>query len=241
MANVVNVFDFTQTLSAFEGSPVSDGTWSDVVVALKIDEPGNGAVATQIDTAAGQLWSNMVDDYIRATYPTFYLGTKVWRVADAAGRDALGSTDGLATDDVAYTEDENRLYAATGVLGPSSSTWRAIRTEAPLTLDQFISNAFGVATVNDFSPGGAWPATHVLRLTPNGGGTTLTGLLAGEAGQLVRICNISAIDNLTLTHEDAGSSAANRFLNANNASLAIRPNDCAAVWYDPTSSRWRSS
>jgi hypothetical protein len=70
MSNPINVFDIPgQTLAQFLATPVDDGTWEDVLGTLKIDNPGEEASATEIELAAGQFWSNMVDDYIKATYP----------------------------------------------------------------------------------------------------------------------------------------------------------------------------
>jgi len=70
MANTVNVFDFqNESLAQFLAKAVSDGTYADVVQALKVDQSGEEAAATQIATAAGQLWSNMADDFVIAAYP----------------------------------------------------------------------------------------------------------------------------------------------------------------------------
>jgi hypothetical protein len=70
MSNPTNVFDFAgETLAQFLAKPVSDGTYGDVTDTLKIDQPGFEAQATEIQVAAGELWSNMVDDFILAAYP----------------------------------------------------------------------------------------------------------------------------------------------------------------------------
>lgn len=70
MSNPTNVFDFPgETLAQFLAKPVSDGTYGDVADTLKVDQPGQEAAATEISVAAGELWSNMVDDFILAAYP----------------------------------------------------------------------------------------------------------------------------------------------------------------------------
>jgi hypothetical protein len=70
MSNPTNVFDIPgETLAQFLAKPVSDGTYGDVANLLKTDAPGFEAPATTIVTAGGQLWSNMVDDFILAAYP----------------------------------------------------------------------------------------------------------------------------------------------------------------------------
>jgi len=68
MANPTSVIDFSIPLSTWLASAVSDGTWSNVAQDLKVDEPGQAAPATAISTAAGQLWANMVDDFILNVY-----------------------------------------------------------------------------------------------------------------------------------------------------------------------------
>ena len=130
MGNPVSVIDFNDSLAVFLATAVSDGTYDDLLTTLKFDKVGEEAQATDIDAAAGQLWSNVVDDYIKATYPSHYRATKTWRVADNAERDALGSDDGLAVDDIGYTEDTNDLFFVVSVDGAASSTWAAISSAA---------------------------------------------------------------------------------------------------------------
>lgn len=70
MSNPTNVFDFAgETLAQFLAKPVSDGNYGDVSDTLKVDQPGQEAAATEISVAAGELWSNMVDDFILSSYP----------------------------------------------------------------------------------------------------------------------------------------------------------------------------
>ena len=70
MSNPINPFDFAaETLAQFLAKTISDGTFADVAEALKVDQPGQEADATDITVAAGELWSNMVDDFILSAYP----------------------------------------------------------------------------------------------------------------------------------------------------------------------------
>jgi len=64
----------------------------------------------------------------------------------------------------------------------------------------------------------------------------ITGLLAGSAGEYKIIFNVGA-NNIVLKHEDAGSTAANRF--SLNADITLLPGNGAMIWYDTASSRWR--
>ena len=83
MGNASNTFDFDDSLAVLLASSVSNGTYDDILTTLKFDEVGNEAEATDIDAASGQLWSNVMDDFVLATYQTFYRATKLWRRADA--------------------------------------------------------------------------------------------------------------------------------------------------------------
>lgn len=72
------------------------------------------------------------------------------------------------------------------------------------------------ASVNDAAPSG-WAATkNRLLVTPNSGGSTLTGLDATgfSDGWAVLIANVSATDDLQLSVASSSSAAANRFKNA---------------------------
>jgi hypothetical protein len=75
MANQSNIFDFpNETLDQFlarvvaNSTPGDTGTYEEVVGVLKTDAPGNETPAAGISVAAGQLLSNLRDDYLKATY-----------------------------------------------------------------------------------------------------------------------------------------------------------------------------
>lgn len=69
MANSPSALDFNLTWAEFIATAVSDGTYSDVLVTTKVDRLA--AAATEQAENSGQLWSNVVDDFVRATYPFF--------------------------------------------------------------------------------------------------------------------------------------------------------------------------
>lgn len=127
MGNTPNSIDFdTKTLADFLNDAIGDGTYDDLLTVLKFDAPGEDAEATDIDEAAGQLWANLFDDYLRATYPSHYKGQKFWGVPDGAARDALGTDDGLVVKDVAWVKSLNSLWYVVSVDGASASTWAEI-------------------------------------------------------------------------------------------------------------------
>ena len=88
MANPTTKVDLTQAFSAFLATAISDGTFSDVVITKKVDEAGFLAPASAIAAAAGELWSNIMDDFIRAA----------WNVLEGQRRIITLSTVGAVTD-----------------------------------------------------------------------------------------------------------------------------------------------
>lgn len=68
MANGTNAFDFSVKLQDFLAQAIDDGTYADIINALKIDKAGFIAPATGITVASGQLWSNVVDDFMQRVY-----------------------------------------------------------------------------------------------------------------------------------------------------------------------------
>lgn len=97
------------------------------------------------------------------------------------------------------------------------------------------------SSVNDYAPAGFTVATGVLYLTPSSGGTTLTGLLAGNNLQEVYIINAQAAggaDLIKLVNQSASSTAANRFLTSATVSLAIPPGGRVLCINLPSVTRW---
>lgn len=82
-------------------------------------------------------------------------------------------------------------------------------------------------------------ATSWARLSATGGSWNITGLTGGGDGRVVPIINVGASNNLTLTNEDAASTAGNRFALPSGASVVLGPGDGTILIYDGVSSRWR--
>lgn len=97
-------------------------------------------------------------------------------------------------------------------------------------------------TVNDYDGGhtGA-QGVAIIRVDVGGAARIMTGLLAGYEGQRITIINtsVTATQNLTLNHADAGSAAANRFHGANAAAVVVRAGGAIEAVYDGTLTAWR--
>lgn len=106
----------------------------------------------------------------------------------------------------------------------------------------------GSGTSNDYAPVDATTsaplssARHVRQnVTGVGSSRGLSGLIATSDGHEVLLTNIttSGLNSLVLTHEDTGSSAANRFALPNATNITLLRNDSVLLRYDGVSSRWR--
>lgn len=70
----------------------------------------------------------------------------------------------------------------------------------------------------------------------------LTGMAGGGAdGRMIELWNVSASNQINLSHESASSSAANRFLCPGGAALSLALGERAIARYDSSVSRWRVS
>lgn len=90
---------------------------------------------------------------------------------------------------------------------------------------------------NNYNPTGLASAV-VLRIGASSGAPFLTGISGGSSGRVLTLVNVNT-DDIAITHDDASSTAANRFYLANGATIVVRDNGSVTVWYDSTSSRWR--
>ena len=91
---------------------------------------------------------------------------------------------------------------------------------------------------NDFNPQGLDTAVG-MEIEPSTN-TTLTGLNAtqGRQRRLFLLRNRDSSRTVTLKHQSASSSAANRFDLPGAADLVIQPNGALLIWYDDSRERW---
>lgn len=100
-------------------------------------------------------------------------------------------------------------------------------------------------TENDYNAAGFLDVTTV-RLTGNAANTVITGFVAPlavpvggvAAGQLKILINIAA-PTITINHQDAGSTAANRVITSTGLAVVLTLDDSIILWYDSTTARWR--
>ncbi len=104
MSNTVNQVNFSIPFATFLTLPTTDasGTWNDVLETLKVDEPGQEATAPEIAVAAGQLWSNLLDDFVE----------KVWDALEGATVYEVDTTDDtpVLTTIASLTSDGDSIF-----------------------------------------------------------------------------------------------------------------------------------
>lgn len=104
-----------------------------------------------------------------------------------------------------------------------------------------IANA-SVGTLNNVATTNG-SGTEAVVIAFNGSGiATVTGLTAGREGRLVLLLPATVDTGVSIPHEDAGSTAANRFhLPGGTHDPLSVPGGGALVYYDTSISRWRVS
>ena len=105
-------------------------------------------------------------------------------------------------------------------------------------LSGVISPASLGSSQNDWAPAGIATA-NVVRVTLSAF-ISITGINATQgAGRLLWLSNLSN-QNLTITHEDVLSTAANRFNLANSANIVLTQYQGVMFWYDGSAARWKT-
>jgi len=133
------------------------------------------------------------------------------------------------------------LVKADGTV-PLTAAWAAGAFE--ITANAFIGmpKLSGISVTVDLDPddynpvGGA--AASYWRVGPLTTNRTITGLLAPTGNKLLIIVNFSASYQLTLSHQNGSSSAANR-MNLGGGDIVLNTDQTATLLYSVDDSRWR--
>jgi len=103
-----------------------------------------------------------------------------------------------------------------------------------------VSPADLTANQNNWAPGIGSQSPCILRVGCAGATYTITGLAnPGVDGFQVLLWYASGANAVTLAHEDAGSSSANRFTLPGGGSVTLGDQDAAWMIYTLTTQRWR--
>lgn len=113
---------------------------------------------------------------------------------------------------------------------------QAVRTSASLRFDSEVAPASIGADQNDYNPGSLANAA-VLMLTSSLA-VNLTGLTSGSvSGRTLWVYNVGA-SNITLKHQNASSTAANRFIGRGGADTVLTPNTGVQLFWSASQTRW---
>lgn len=159
----------------------------------------------------------------------------------AAGTGSIANTDtltvgGMVTSSPGITITERQSLH---VIGGRS------RMQSAMQYDPINPASLGAGDNNDYAgllTGSANNGMrHWVRLTPDGGGTSvITGIDATgvQDGDCFKLTNIGTV-NLTLGHQDVGSAAANRILSPTAADYVLNALESCEIIYDLATTRWR--
>lgn len=149
-----------------------------------------------------------------------------------------GGGNPYVTDaDARNTNARTPTGAATGDLAGTYPSPTVAQASQAFALSGTLTPTLIGANQNDYNPSGL--STAALLRISSSGAFSITGIAGGAMGRVLVLHNIGA-NNITLTHADAGSTAANRFLLPGSANLVITPDKCVTVQYDSTTGRWRA-
>lgn len=81
---------------------------------------------------------------------------------------------------------------------------------------------------------------YFLDLDPNGANRNVHSLNAGVDGQMMVITHTGSANNLTIKHQSATGTAAQRILNTTGADIVLTANQLVSLRYDLNLARWRA-
>lgn len=143
---------------------------------------------------------------------------------------------------IAYTGNNTNGRYSTLEITDGSSNGGAL---AYRSTDHTISANTNDLTPTRFSAVQRWSPTANYNVTglAAGGSTNFSGGAPTSwihtNGRVIWVHNVATAYNITLKHEDAGSTAGNRFLTETGTDIILPPNSMVMLTYDGTSSRWR--
>jgi hypothetical protein len=235
--NGAGAVDFGNTGTDLTGFAVGTSIFNiDATGAITLDSTGGSITLTagaQVGiSAVGNIQVNSSSGAVRID------GSGVVEINSSGGVIGIGN-DAVAQDINVGTGAAVRTVTVGNVTGASAvdlaagtgntnvttgMTWNGVISPTSLSVDQ-----------DDYTPTNLSTAT-VIRQAASAD-VNITGLTGGVSGRIIVLTNISAF-TITLTNEDVGSTAANRFLFGDF--IRLFPEDSLILQYDGTSSRWRA-
>lgn len=199
-------------------------------------EPGTVA-SSSIYTASGTIASAAVATLTSSSSFTidFSNGSDALFFNDSTGQILLTEKSGLGTLNLTSSSAE-MSYSNSVITLDGTNTIIDGYTDilGGLGLDSALSPAQITANQNNYNPTN-FSTTSFLRINSDAA-RDITGLNAGNAGRLLVLVNVGSF-TITLKHESASSSAANRFTLGSD--YALLSGTSVILIYDSTTARWR--
>jgi hypothetical protein len=168
------------------------------------------------------------------------------RLAAGSNEDMLVQKAGLPAWTTLLTTNGDILTMAAGILArlavgandkvlavaSGAPAWTAL-SGLPINVWSVLTPAQITSNQDDYDPG----SEMIWRLSTDAS-RDITGILAGSNGQLRLVVNQGGND-IVLKHQDASSSAANRFYLKGFADVTLSTRSAIWIWYDGATARWR--
>ena len=154
---------------------------------------------------------------------------------------AWNSGGNLASTQLPETDDGTHFIVGAGGFEVTGANGQTIVPEVDATGTVTAPATSG--SVNNWDPTNGSPGNlgglSIARESPSAA-LTLTGLIAGNSGQVfvVRNTSTTASDTITLSNENSSSTAANRFTLGNAAATTIPAGGSCTLRYSGTATRW---
>jgi hypothetical protein len=249
---VIGTLEATGLATAFDGLLIS-GPLSSSVDALSFNDGavdvGLRAYAVKsvsildvvLDaTSAARFTSNEVNVFVPLTVDASLTVTN-GATFDTAGTLTVSIPVALS-DASTYASGASSTYSSGATLTLATGSTFSCATTATFSnkvVSTYVTSPANLtSSQNNWNPAGFGSNVPTnIRVSANAG-LSLTGIIAGTSGQRATIYNVGS-NALSLAHQSASSTAANRFFCPGGAAFSIAANGAVDMWYDGTSAGWR--
>lgn len=144
---------------------------------------------------------------------------------------------------------ENGTYNSASFSAPSTRPLLGIGSGTTVVHGWHINGRMGLSTISPTNLSGdvnnyaGCTTTAVCRINDGGAGRNVTGITpayTATLGDLFFVCAVGS-NNLTLVHQSASSSSANRFTFNGSTNRTVLAGSCFPLVYDVTSATWRAA
>ena len=210
--------NFTELYSGGSGATLGANTFTDVQT-LRFSSPTIDMYATT-GTAEEHWWRMSVSS-----------NGDVWRLQTISD-DGLTAVDYMTLARFHNSPINMSIFA-------QLDTNDLLSINANTSFGSQVSPTLAAGDNNDLNPNGSIGSRTWFRMTPDAGGSTITGLNSVTARELKLFTNIHATVDIVLSHNDAASQAANRIMCPDNVDFTLSPQSSVWIIRDVSSSVWR--